>query len=53
MIEDGLLFLQAIGIIIAVVLLFILFGAILAVCTDDEYFEEDAFDYDAWKEREK
>ena len=53
MIEDGLLFLQAIGIIIAVVILFILFGAILAVCTDDEYYEEDAFDYNTWEEREK
>ena len=31
-----------------VVLVIIMFGAILAVCTDDEYYEEDAFDYDAW-----
>ena len=37
----------------AVVLVIIMFGAILAVCTDDEYYEEDAFDYDAWEEREK
>lgn len=50
MIKDGLLFLLAIGIIIAVI---IMFGAVLATCTDDEYYEEDAFDYDAWEEREK
>ena len=38
----------------AVLLVIIMFGAILAVCTDDEYYEEDAFDYDAWwEEREK
>ena len=41
-------------VILGVVLLaIIVFGAILAVCTDDEYYEEDAFDYDAWEEREK
>ena len=37
----------------AVLFVIIVFGAILAVCTDDEYYEEDAFDYDAWEEREK
>ena len=37
----------------AVLLAIIMFGAILAVCTDDEYFEEDTFDYDAWEERER
>lgn len=40
-------------ILAVVVFVIIVFGAILAVCTDDEYFEEDAFDYDAWEEREK
>ena len=37
----------------AVLLVIIVLGAILAVCTDDEYFEEDTFDYDAWEERKK
>jgi len=37
----------------AVLLAIIMFGVILAVCTDDEYYEEDAFDYDAWEERER
>ena len=50
MIKDGLLFLLAIAIIIVVI---IFFGAVLGVCTDDEYFEEDAFDYDAWWEERK
>lgn len=40
-------------ILAVVVLSVIMFGAILGVCTDDEYYEEDAFDYDAWEEREK
>ena len=40
-------------ILAVVVLTIIMFGAILAICTDDEYYEEDAFDYDAWEEREK
>lgn len=42
---------KMLAILAVVVLVIIIFGAILAVCTDDEYYEEDAFDYDAWEER--
>ena len=44
---------KILAILAVVILVIIMFGAILAVCTDDEYFEEDAFDYDAWEERKK
>jgi len=44
---------KVLAILGAVLLVIIVFGAILAACTDDEYYEEDAFDYDAWEEREK
>ena len=44
---------KMLAIVAVVVSVIIVFGAILAVCTDDEDYEEDAFDYDAWEEREK
>ena len=44
---------KILAILAVVVLAIIMFGAILAVCTDDEYYEEDAFDYEKWEEREK